>query len=183
MSWRLLGAFFLITIAFVLSTTAQAQDSQETELMSAVREGNLKQVKKLAQKSAVQIQNSQGDTALLLAVSLEGLENQAQIVEVLAQAGSRLDLVGSLGQTAPEIAVEKNQSDLLLALGKKTKSWVQKKSKDGSTLLIQAAKLGNTESVKTLLRLGARKQDQDKQGKTARDHALQMKFKETAKLL
>ncbi|MFL9834932.1 ankyrin repeat domain-containing protein [Chryseobacterium terrae] len=57
------------------------------------------------------------------------------------------------------------------------------KSCSDTTPLMYAAKYGYTDTVKLFLKKGAKKDVKDRNGKTAKDHALENKHPETAALL
>jgi len=155
-------------------TNLKGQDEHVQEggslLHLVVQNGFKDVVKKLAEESQIQnpnLKNSQGDTALHLAVKncSVGLE----IVDYLLSAGSDMSVKNNDGKTALHIAVETNNVEvvrkLLQETSKKKKSWnlrvlrsgsdsaVYIPDQSGNTALHLAVLKGSIEIVRELLKL------------------------------
>lgn len=86
-----------------------------TELMKAVFNDDEASIKGLIKKRVnVNAMNNQGSTALMIAVK-QGYEN---IIEILLEAGAKLEITDKNGKTALELEVDRHKSIVNLLLGK-----------------------------------------------------------------
>jgi len=160
-----------LTLAILLTSIIHIAQAQ-TPLINAVRHLGLKGVKEIINNSLAEILNKTdalGRTALMWAISLK---HPSIVKFLLNQPNINKNIVDNNGRSAILSAVETGQENIfnMLLEGSKINPNVQD-TLSGSTPLIAATKKNQYEMMKKLLKIGAKVNTQDFEGKTALDYA------------
>lgn len=152
-----------------------------TPLMQAAATGRKNIVSYLLQQKVnLEAKNQQGDTALAMALGNE----QDDIAVQLIRAGASLDeLSGNEQSSLLFKATSVNAQKTLALLLTKAPAQLNQPNKNGDTPLHEAARYGSEETLKTLLKAGAKKDLKNAAGKTPLDIAKAQKNATAAKLL
>jgi ankyrin repeat protein len=152
-----------------------------TLLMQAVATGQKAIVQYLLQqKVKLETKNENGDTALMMAIG----NDQDQLAVDLIKAGAKIDvLTKEEGSNLVYKAASVNSKKALALLLKKDLAQVNAANKKGDTALHEAARYGSVETIKTLLKAGAKKDLKNNEGKTPLDLATELKVTVAQKLL
>lgn len=165
-----------------LALDLNAQDAEEmTFLMKAALGGNLPVVRYLiAQKVNLELKNRVGDTALAVAVG----NMQFEVAKLLIQAGANFDIpISGESEETLLMRVSVDSPKLAELILKKDKSLVNKKSIQGETALMAAARFGSADSLRLLLKAGADPSLRNGKGQTALDIAKESKNKSAVSIL
>jgi len=143
-----------IAAVCVISAVALATAAGESTLTAAVKARDLPTVRAiLRQKPNLNASEPDGTTALHWAVR----SGDGQLVDVLVRAGARTDAVNHYGVTPLSLAADSGDARvlaLLLDAGASIKS-AESTLPDGQTLLMRAARAGQVDALKALIRAGA----------------------------
>jgi uncharacterized protein len=170
---------FLVLIAVCLCTASGVQ-AAGTELIDAVKQGDLSAVRTLTQKKAdVNATLSDGSTALHWAVYKGNLE----AIDLLLRAGAKADATTRIGVTPLAMAAEYGNAaaiDRLLKAGADAKTL----GRNGETTVMLAARNGNVDAITLLVEAGADVNAKETiRGTTALMWAIQQRNVEAVKAL
>lgn len=152
-----------------------------TPLMNAALSGDLSLVKLvLKKKPDLEFKNTEGDTALAVALT----NDQIEISKELIRAGAKVD-VSVAGESNDTLLIQaaKNNLEITKLILAKDKAALNKTNTDGETPLMQAIRYGNNEAAKFLIQNGADKAVKNKTGETALDIAKNSANPEAEKFL
>lgn len=178
--YSMMAALILSALVFFTPAPAQAQLFAESDLVLAIRSGELEQVEEqfLAGVNANE-RSQRGEPALIEAVRV----GSRQIVALMLERGARVNASAKRdGLTALEESVRLDHPDIarmLIDAG----ADVDKTGKDGQTPLMLAAKLGRTNIVQLLIEADAYLNDTDATGRTPLTLAEERRHKATVELL
>ncbi|MDD8014239.1 MAG: ankyrin repeat domain-containing protein [Acidobacteriota bacterium] len=151
-----------------------------TALMRASERGNAELVKALLQAGAdIKVKRENGWTALQDACSA----NQLEALKVLLDAGADPNERGTDGTGILLWAVGYGYTEVVRELVKAGTRIDDPIDRFGQTPLMQAARTGKTEIIRTVLELGAKINAKDREGKTALDYAKENGHAEIAEIL
>lgn len=152
-----------------------------TPLMNAALSGDLSLVKLvLKKKPDLDFKNSEGDTALAVALT----NDQIDISKELIRAGAKVD-INVAGESNDTLLIQAAKSNLEVTkmILAKNKAALNKTNAHGETPLMQAIRYGNNETAQFLIQNGADKTVKNKNGETALDIAKNSANPEAEKLL
>lgn len=152
-----------------------------TPLMNAALSGDLSLVKLvLKKKPDLDFKNSEGDTALAVALT----NDQIDISKELIRAGAKVD-INVAGESNDTLLIQAAKSNLEVTkmILAKNKAALNKTNAHGETPLMQAIRYGNNEIAQFLIQNGADKTVKNKNGETALDIAKNSANPEAEKLL
>jgi uncharacterized protein len=170
---------FLVLIAVCLCT-ASGVHAAGSELIDAVKQGDIAAVRTLTQKKVdVNATLSDGSTALHWAVYKGNLE----AIDLLLRAGAKADAPTRIGVTPLAMAAEYGNApaiDRLLKAGADAKTL----GRNGETTVMLAARNGNVDAIKLLVEAGAEVNAKETiRGTTALMWAIQQRNVEAVKAL
>jgi len=149
----------VLSLPFVAGA-ALAADIGNTSLMNAAKQGDRDAVRAILNGPAEQDNVGQAGAALIVAAS----RNDAEMVDLLVGSGADPKAVNEYGATALYAAAAENAAPAitkkLLAAGADPNMGLM----SGETPLMQAARIGNVETVHALLESGADPSVQEKNG-------------------
>ena len=161
-------------------TWAQIDLLAEEPLIAAVVNGDEEEVRSLLTTGTrPDMRARNGDTALLLAAR----GGNAQIAQLLVDAGANTRTTDDLGDTALHIAAQQGDVVTLGVLLSAQFVDINSANSSGVTPLMQAARYGQTSAVEALLTAGADRDRSDFTGRTAYDWALESRARGLADLL
>jgi hypothetical protein len=173
LTWLILP---LVMLAAIITISIMGNSES---LMSAVRSGNSKAVRKHLDEGADANARRIGGTTALMSATRSAYTD---IIESLLAAGADVNAIDNDGATALIIASIGGRDDIVKRLVDAGAN-VNARSKEGETALIASAKRGRTEAVKTLLAAGADAKAKDKKGKAALGYAEEHGYTDTAQVL
>ena len=157
----LITVFLTILVGAASSAMAGAMEEQ---LLAAAESGNADVVRTLLSRGAdVNAKDSDGDTALLIAIKRFG---NADVVRVLLDKGADINREDRNHRTPLWLAVSRNKADVVRALLDKGVN-INATSVDYETPLMTAAFFGNEDVVRVLLEKNADVNARDDKGETA----------------
>lgn len=162
----------------------QETDTEETALMKAAKNGDLKTFEYLlSNKANLKIHDTYGNSVLSIAAKY----GQLQIVEILISKDENIDHANIYGRTPLMMACQsaKNEIDqykvVEYLLSKEAE--INQKDRNGDTPLLDAIQAGNYNIVKLLLDKGADIHLKDDKGRSAIDIAEELENTKIMKLL
>jgi ankyrin repeat protein len=177
----------ILKLLITAGANVNAQDKDKhTPLMLASREGNCEMIQLLLESGAiVNAQDSAGFTPLMYAISHKHNDKRSETVKLLLQAGADVNVKNVFGHTPLTSAIASGYTEIirLLITVHTNIDLVNTQDKEGVTILMQAASIGDSEKVKLLLDAGADPNMKDNKGQTALTYAQMSKNTEIVKLL
>ncbi len=133
----------------------RATDGAATDLLAAVRSGNLARVKSLIVKGAsVDLAAADGTTPLMLAAEGAAMPDNTPMVEALLNAGAHVDSVDGLGRSALYRASAEGKTGAIGLLANHQAN-ANQRATDFSTPLIESVRHGKLEAAQLLIERGA----------------------------
>lgn len=134
----------------------------------------------LKRKPDLEAKNSQGDTALVMAIA----NDQDQLALQLIQAGADIKVLGGIEKNnLVYMAASVNAKKTLQELVKRAPEQINVQNKKGDTALHVAAKYGTDEIIRILLKAGAKKDIRNNENKKPLDLAKEIQNDAAIKLL
>lgn len=170
------GTFISTKIASEHMGASGAPAGVDSQLLSAVEEGNRERIEELlAQNANIEVTDHAGRTVLMVAA----LKGKAEAVKVLLTKGSNAKATTKGGLTPLHLASNSEVVRLLVAAG----ADIHQKDADDRLPLMYACGRGNLDAVQTLLEMGADVNARDMHGVTPLILAIEPGHVEVARLL
>ncbi len=140
---------FLLIAFFILSFSVQAIESNEQEILEAVRDGDIVSLKKLLKpKTKLDFVNSKAMTPLMIA----SMDNNLEIVKMLVEAGANINQKNKEnGKTALMYAASLGYLEVCEYLISQKEILINAKDKEGKTALMHAVANARLDIVKLFI--------------------------------
>ena len=161
----------------ILKSNAKKRPLSYQSAVHAVKKSDVFKLKKLFKKSLLKRRDNQGNTLLHIAA----IHYQPEIIAILIKKGSNVNLVNHNKDTALNLSLESGRTSIHPALiNKKT---INHRNKNKITPLMLAVRYSNADTVKLLLKKGAKVNLKDAFKNTATDYSIKLQKQPAKKVL